>query len=122
MIPGSNLLQRALTVINAQTVQWLQSTRTLNAIGQYVSDYSDPVNVDGSFQAVPKRNYQQMGLDLNKTYAMFFVSKSIAVVNRDTAGDHVVFEGKTYQSESDTDWYGVDGWKQITLVLLDNNA
>ena len=42
MIPGSNLLNMALSVIAKQTVAYYQANgRALNAVGQYVTTFND---------------------------------------------------------------------------------
>lgn len=116
-VPGSNLLNMALTVIAPQTVKLFKTTaRAANAIGMQVSAYAAPVNVRGSFQPVPRNLYQQYGLDFNKNYATFYVSALIQDVTRATGGDQVEFGGRRYQVLSENDWIQVDGWTAPLLV------
>lgn len=117
MIPGSNLLEEALTVTAAQTVLYFQfDARVQNAVGQDVAVYKIPVEVSGSLQPVPKTLYQDYGLDLKRSYVVFYASKNILPVARNTSGDKIVYGGKTYVCESDTDWVLQDGWKGTLFV------
>lgn len=118
-IPGQNLLNMALTVIQQQTVQYYQySTRSLNAVGQDVTVYLPVVNIVGSWQPVPKDLYQAYGLDLQKEYFTLYTSNDVLDINRDVSGDQVVFNGRRYQCQSDVEWFALDGWKAILCVYI----
>lgn len=113
-VPGCNLLNMALRVIQRQSITYYQfSGRTLNAVGQDVTTYAAPVTIVGSWQPIPRNLNEQWGLDLQKDYFTFFSSNNILDVTRDVSGDQLVFMTKRYQVESDTDWYQLDGWKGI---------
>jgi len=119
MIPGSQLLNQALTVITPQTVAYYQfDSRVQNAVGQDVPVYKMSVQVRGSLQAVPKSLYQDYGLDLNRNYVVFYVSKTVAPIARNTAGDKIIYASQTYLCESDTDWTSQDGWKGTLFVQV----
>lgn len=124
MIPGSNILKTALSVIVPQTVTYLQYTgRTLNNVGQQVTTYAAPVYVStGSFQPVPKRLYYSMGLDFQKQYYNWFVQKGVIDISRGVAGDQIVFNGGRFQCESNTDWFAIDGWDQVLCVYIGQNS
>lgn len=118
-VPGMNLLNMALTVIQRQTITYYQYTgRSLNAIGQDVTTYAAPVDIVGSWQPIPRNLYEQFGLDLQKDYFNFYSSNNLLDVTRDVSGDQLVFMTKSYQVESATDWYQLDGWKGIICVDL----
>lgn len=118
-IPGQNLLNMCLTVIQQQTIQYYQDTgRTLNAIGQDVTTYASPINLVGSWQPVPRKLYIVYGLDLQKDYFTFYTSNNLLDITRDVSGDQVAFKGRRYQVESDNDWYQLDGWKGVLCVDL----
>ncbi len=122
MIPGSNILRQALTVIAAQPVAYYQATgRTANDVGQYVTTYASPITLYGSFQPVPRSLYQIYGLDLQKSYYNFYVSKNVIDVTRNVSGDQLVFNNQRFQCESNTDWYVIDGWKGILCVMVQNS-
>jgi len=118
-IPGSNLLNMALTVIQQQTVQYYQySTRSLNVIGQDVTVYLDVVNIVGSWQPVPRNLYQSYGLDLQKEYFTFYTSNNILDIKRDVSGDQMVVNGSRYQCQSNVEWYNLDGWNAVLCVFI----
>lgn len=118
MIPGSNLLATALTVIAQQTVQYLAVTgRTTNAAGLDVSTYADPVDRRGSFQPVPRQYFAQMGLDYTKAYYTWYdPSGPVQDVARDTSGDRIIFNGLLFEAVSSNDWTPVDGWSGTLFV------
>jgi hypothetical protein len=117
MIPGSNLLSVALSVISSQSVQYFKfNGRTTNAIGLFDDTYDAPVTLQGSWQFVPRNLYMQNGLDMQKIYANFYVSANIIDVQRDVAGDQFIYEGRRYQAESLTPWFTQDGWVSILCV------
>lgn len=116
-VPGMNLLNMALTVIQQQTVDYYQyNTRTLNAVGQYVTTYKSMVNIVGSWQPVPRHLYPIYNLDLQKSYFTFYTSNNVLDVTRDVSGDQIVYKGRRYQVESNNDWYQEDGWKGMLCV------
>ena len=117
--PGSNILNQAMRLITKQSFEYIAfSGNTKNSIGMLVPSYASPVNVMGSVQPMPKRVYQQLGLDLNKSYWNFFISQSVVDVNRDVSSDQFIFNGTTYQCLSLTPWYGIDGWVEVLTVVV----
>jgi hypothetical protein len=119
MIPGSDILNDALSIISSQAITYYKfSGRTLNAVGQDVAVYDAPVTVYGSFQPIQRNFYQQLGLDLQKSYFNLFTSNNIVDVGRDVSGDQVNFQGQMYQCESLTQWFDMDGWVQIRCVAI----
>jgi len=119
IVPGSNLLQAALSVIASQTVTYFAASgRTLNAVGQYVTTFATSVSLVGSFQPVPRALYQTYGLDLSKTYYTFYSSTNIQDVNRDVSGDQLEFNGKRFQCLASNDWFAIDGWTGILCVEI----
>lgn len=120
MIPGSNILQMAFSVIATQTVSYYKFlSRTLDAIGLDVATYAAPVTLRGSFQPVPRTLYQQYGLDFSKSYFLFYTSNDAHGVTRDSSGDKLVFNGLNYQCEAETEWFAIDGWAAVLCVLQD---
>ena len=121
MIPGSNILNMALSVIAKTGFQYYKySSRTANSVGQYESTYNPPQNLLGSVQAVPRNLYEQYGLEFQKRYVKFFVSKDVLDVSRDVSGDMIVYCGNNYQVLSITPWFSVDGWVEILAVQVPN--
>lgn len=121
-VPGCNLLNMALTLIAEQTIQYYAFVnRSLNAVGQEISVYAEPITLKGSFQPLSRALYQTFGLDLQRSYYSFYVSKNVMDLERDISPDLIVFNGLVLQCESNNDWYSQDGWKGI-LVCLSNLA
>lgn len=121
MIPGINVLNLALTVIARQTLAYYRNTSyTIGATYKPKPVYASPVNIQGSFQPVPRRLYQQFGLNFQKEYFSFYVSENLVDVGRDEAGDQVVFNNKRYLCESVTDWFNIDGWVAMLCVEVPN--
>jgi hypothetical protein len=104
-------LDDATQVIDTLTIQYVKYLgRVKNAVGQWISSYATPVDVQASVQAVPRTTYNQLGLDLQKQYVNVFVSLDVTDLDRDVSGDQFILpDGRRYQLESQTDWYGIDG-------------
>jgi len=116
-VPGSNLLSVAMRVISPQAMQWRAFTgRTKNVRASYVDGYAPAVDVFGSAQPVARVLYQQLGLDLSKNYWTLWVQPDIRVLDRDTTGDLVLYDGRTLKCESDTNWRAADGWRKILAI------
>lgn len=121
MIPGSNLLTTALTVIASQEVVYYQFiSRDLNERGAYVSTYADGLTVFlGSVQPVNKSVYAERGLDFEKNYVSWFLPEIDAIdLVRDESGDQFEFKGKRYQLKGKTDWFLQDGWNELLGIEI----
>jgi hypothetical protein len=116
-VPGNNLLKKAFKVISKDTFIYRQfKARTTNSIGIDIPEYEDDVELKGSIQAVPRRLYQQHGLDWKKNYITIYSSDTIEGVNRDTSGDRIVFDEKLFQVLDENDWTPIDGWNGVMCV------
>ncbi len=121
IIPGGNVLNLALSVIQKQALSYYAfNNRVLTDIGTYVTGFSSPVTVYGSFQPVPRNLYEQLGLDLQKNYSNIYISKGILDVDRDVSGDQFSFNSNTWQVLSRTDWFALDGWDAILCIQVPN--
>lgn len=123
-IPGSNILNKAMKVIASQTVTYHKFLRRVdNGAGLDIAQYAAAVPLRGSWQPVPRRLYQTLGLEWNSIYITFYVSKEILDVQRDVSGDQISYCGKRYNCLSATDWTQVDGWTGVLLVQIgDDNG
>lgn len=120
-VPGMNLLGLALTVIGSQPVEYYQCTGPAvpNAAGFMAAPYAPAVLVTtGSVQAVSRARYAQLGLDLAKDYANWFVPRAVFGVDRDESGDRFAWRGALWQVESTTDWSAQDGWVQALAARV----
>lgn len=122
-VPGSNLLNRAARLIKLQPVQYYQDIdRDNNSIGLDVTNYLPPAEISGSVQAVPLNTYKDLGLDFGKNYVTLYTNTPLIGIARDVSGDVFIFNGKTYQCMSTTDWLGMDGWNSVTAVEVSRAA
>lgn len=118
-IPGTNLLNKALSIIAKQQVGYIKFVkRVRNAEGIWMPEYATGLTLQGSFQPVPRRLYQQNGLDFQKDYATFYVSAAILDVQRDVSCDQITFNGQTWAVESSNDWFAVDGWVGVLCIRV----
>lgn len=120
MIPGSNLLRMAMGPIAPQTpLQWRAwLSRDVNEAGDFVAQYADPVDIEGSMQPVPRALYQQLGLDMSKDYQTLYTSSDVIVTDEDRGGDAILYDGAIWICESDTNWRHADGWRKILCIRV----
>lgn len=117
IVPGSNLLNIALTVIAADQIVLYRATgRAENNIGEWVTTYAPAFPVAGSWQPVDQTKYELLGLDLSKKYFMFYASEQITAIERGVAPDLCERNGRKYSTVSDTPWGDVDGWQSAMFV------
>jgi hypothetical protein len=118
-VPGSNLLGMALSILGQQSFWYFAfKCREPNEIGQDITQYQPPRMLTGSVQPVPRSLYQQYGLDFDRYYINFYVSKKVLDVARDVSGDQIEFNCKRFQCLSKTDWYPQDGWVAVLAVEI----
>lgn len=121
-VPGSNLLEEAFEAIETTAVQvYKQSERYKNNVGQYITDFAEPVTFEGSVQAVDRRAYLQLGLDFAKTYKTIYICADSHTLARNTAGDQIGVGTNRYEVVSDLDWFEIDGWVGLLCVRLLKN-
>lgn len=117
MIPGANVLRQALTVIRADTVQYYRFIgRTTNPIGLDVSTYAASVDIEASVQAVPRSQYQRLGLDYVKRYIALWSVSDINDLSRGSSGDQLGYNGRRYELINEEDWTLIDGWNGTLAV------
>lgn len=117
MVPGSNLLDLAGTLIAFQKgtlYRWMSTTQ--DAAGRDVATYGGPQSIVCSQQAVPRSMFEQWGLDLQRNYIMLYTDVVLHDLKRDATPDKVVYNGRAYTVESNTDWQNQDGWQGSLCV------
>lgn len=124
MIPGSNLLRQALSMIGSQAVTYYADAgRTTTATGRDVTYFQEGVAVtEGSVQAVPRTRYESLGLDFSRNYVTWFVPQNVIGLGRNVSGDNIEFNGRRYDIETMTNWYAQDGWVECLCVERAGNA
>lgn len=125
MIPGSNLLNMALSVIAPQKFTYYAFVSRKTGInGLDVATYASPMRVRGSVQPVPRSMYETLGLNLQKTYVNIFIARNIVDLNRDVSGDYIIFG---YTTQPGPFQIGTDSGSTITtddgkVILTDAPA
>lgn len=121
-VPGSNILLMALSAIaRTPVIYYADLGRNTTPTGRDVTNFAAPVTVtDSQAQPVPRNRYQQLGLDYQKNYLTWYVSQQVVDLERDVSGDQITFQGRRWQCKSNTAWFGVDGWNEVTCVDIGN--
>lgn len=121
MIPGSNLLNMALGVIQPTlnvTHQEFMGKAT-NEFGTTVAQYSAEKPLVGvSVQPISKQQIKQTGLELNKSYIQIWSTTNVQGGYRGRENDLVLWAGHKWQVMPDSDWMIQDGWTRIIAVKL----
>lgn len=116
-----NLLNMALPLVGVQQFTYYRfASRITNDIGLDVAQYESGIILSGQVQAVPRYLYEVYGLDFQKNYVTFYVSKDVLDVTRDISGDQIKYADKIFQVLSENDWYPMNGWTGILSVQVDN--
>lgn len=119
MIPGSNLLAAALSVIAPQPVEFFKATgRTVNAQGRETVAYDPPRPIYGSFQPLSAARAVAMGLDAAKEYATFYAQEPFAAPSREGPPDLLVYGGDQWRVEDVQSWFAQDGWESVVCVKV----
>lgn len=109
----------AMSILGRQQfIYYAFASRSLNQLGQDIPVYDTPVSLFGSVQPIPRNLYQEYGLDFDRYYLTFYVSRSVMDVARDVSGDAFAFNEKYYQCLSKTDWFPQDGWVALLAVQV----
>lgn len=118
-IPGINLLELAFEVIGTQIIQYRKfKGRTQNSQFQYVNQYDEFFDLESSVQRIARDQYEQFNLDWQRNYVNVFASQDMVDIERDSAGDQFVYNGKLYQLESQGTWFFQDGWAVCMAVEI----
>lgn len=114
MIPGSNLLQMALSAIASQAVTYLRfESMTTRADGVDVPTFEAPVTLYGSWQPVPAERLVARGLDPAREHAAFFVSTYLQEPTRDRSADRCEYGGFVWEARDAQNWFVQDGWLEM---------
>lgn len=115
----SNLLNKALKLIPPEQYQYLQFiSQEPNEMGIMTATYKDPEIILGSVQSPENSLYQQMGLDLDKNYKIFYGAISIKGNEENPQPDRFIYDGKTYETVKNSDWFIYDRWCGVLAVEL----
>lgn len=118
----SNLLRKALKLIPGESYQYLKFIENeVNAIGVKVPTYAEAVTIlpsNGIVQSVENSMYQQLGLSLDKDYRIFYGAVEINGNEAQPQPDRFIYNGKTYETVRNTNWFYYDGWCGVLAVEI----
>lgn len=116
----NNLLKQALKLIPGESYQYLEYIgETANAMGINVPTYADAVTITpdmGMAQSPENSLYQQLGLSLDKDYKIFYGAVNIQGNEEQPQPDRFIYQGKTYETVRNTNWFNYDGWCGVLAV------
>lgn len=121
IVPGSNLLNMALGVIQptANVTYQEYMGKAENEFGTTVVQYGPEKPILGaSVQPMSKQQIKQTGLELNKSYIQIWTINSVQGGYRGRENDLIVWAGYKWQVMPDSDWMIQDGWTRIVAVKL----
>lgn len=122
IIPGGvNLLalaNRAIGFSSAIHKRWRENYK--DEAGQITPLYFPDEQIRASVQPVPRQMIELLGLDVQKDYVTVYTTADVQVrdTERNVAGDLLLFDGNTYQAESNTKWVSQNGWRGTVFVSL----
>lgn len=91
---------------------------TLDDLGRDIPQYSDPMNLKGSIQAVPNKMYEQLGLDLDKNYITVFCPQLIQSLATNTQPDRIIWNNRTFEAIETKDWTNLNGYTKTLFVEI----
>lgn len=115
----SNLLNKALKLIPGENYQYLKYLgEQVNAMGIKVPTYATAITVYGSVQSPENSLYEQLGLSLEKNYKIFYGPEAIKGNEAQPQPDKFIYDGKTFETIRNADWFIYDGWCGVLAVEL----
>lgn len=116
----SNLLKQALNLIPGESYEYLKyKSDEVNDLGISVATYEEAVTVtpdNGIVQSLENSLYQQLGLDLEKNYKIFYGALNIKSNETQEHPDRFIYKGATYETVRNTNWFEYDGWSGVLAV------
>ena len=91
---------------------------TLDDLGRDIPQYSNPINLIGSIQAVPNKMYEQLGLDLDKNYITVFCPQLIQSLAQNTQPDRIIWNNRTFEAIETKDWTNLNGYTKALFVEI----
>lgn len=91
---------------------------TLDDLGRDIPQYSDPINLKGSIQAVPNKMYEQLGLDLEKNYITVFCPQLIQSLAQNSQPDKIIWNNRTFEAIETKDWTNLNGYTKALFAEI----
>ena len=118
-IPGSNLLQIAMSVINPTGDVFLRkyAGEVDNDFGVPIKSWEEPVPMMGcSAQPISFHDIQVLGLEVGKRYIRVWVSADAQATSRGSEGDQFIWGLELWTIVEPTYWIKQDGWNEVVAV------
>ena len=118
----SNLLKKALKLIPGESYQYLKyQGEEVNSFGISIPSYAEAVTItpqNGIVQSPENSLYQQLGLSLDKNYKIFYGAVSILGNEAQPQPDRFIYNGLTFETVRNADWFNYDGWCGVLAVEI----
>lgn len=121
MIPGSNLLNMALSVIQPTSGAAYQAYvgEIENDMGTTVNTYGPTTPLFGaSIQPLTMAQVQVNGLAIDKNYVTVWMQNVLEGAYRGRQCDRILWNNATWEVLPESNWMVQDGWKTVTAVML----
>ena len=110
-IPNINVLKKALSVFKKQEFSYISfGTNSIDAAGRIVKGAPTSTLIKGHVNAIRRKAYKDMGLELSEKYKMFFGCFDFEGINRDSSAGHIEYNGRKYEIKDTGDWMYINGW------------
>ena len=81
-----------------------------------VPSYSNWYGIKGNVQYVPRKMYQDLGLEFTKVYINAWASVEISDNAMKSQPDQLFWRGYLWNVTSNSEWNWQDGWVNVTAV------
>lgn len=90
--------------------------QNINEIGIAVPTYGPWYGIKGNVQYVPRKMYQELGLDFTKVYINAWASVEINDNAMKKQPDQLFWRGFLWNVTSNSEWNLANGWVNVTAV------
>lgn len=119
-----NINELALPVINTVVnensgyfaFRYFLSQDTANELGIMVPTYGPWYGIKGNVQYVPRKMYEELGLEFTKVYINAWASVEIYDNAMQNQPDQLFWRGFLWNVTSNSEWNLANGWVNVTAV------
>lgn len=109
MIP--NLLTTALQIIpKVQFKYYKFKGNEVNNRGIDISEYEDPMTINGIIMPVPADKYEELNLSLQKDHIYVYMPQEVLSLRSQESPDKVEYKGNSYFIIRIVNWFSYNGW------------
>ena len=91
-------------------------SRAPNDFGVLINVYTAPVSYWGCVQPVKNTKYEALGLQFGKNYITVWGEVEMNGIDRQAVADRILYNGKTFNVVSSSDWMAYNGWSSVIAV------